>query len=64
MADEPKHLVRTSALDLAAATTIRHPFNPNSEVRVQRLADGPGLARLSVSLARVRPGKESFVPVR
>ena len=61
MADDPKHLVRASALDPAAATTIRHPFNPNSEVRVQRLADRTGLARLAVSLARVPPGKESFV---
>ena len=56
MAADPKHLVRTSTLDPGAATTIRHPFNPNSEVRVQRLGDRMGLARLAVSLARVPPG--------
>lgn len=61
MADEPRHLVRTDALDPSEAVLIRHPFNPSSEVRLQRLAERTGMGRVIVTLARVPPGKESFV---
>jgi uncharacterized cupin superfamily protein len=43
------------------AVHIRHPFNPNSEVHLQRLARPTGLKRLSLAVARVPPGKESFI---
>ncbi|MFL5334736.1 MAG: cupin domain-containing protein [Geminicoccaceae bacterium] len=61
MSDTPKHLVRPSDLDPAEAVRIRHPFNPNSDVTLQRLAERTGMGRVIVTLARVPPGKESFV---
>ncbi|MGD9509996.1 MAG: cupin domain-containing protein [Geminicoccaceae bacterium] len=61
MSDAPKHLVRTGELDPAEAVVIRHPFNPNSEVSLQRLAERTGMGRVIVTMARVQPGKESFI---
>ena len=61
MEDMPKHVVRTDALDPAEALVVRHPFNPASEVHLQRLAARTGMSRVAVTLARVPPGKESFV---
>ena len=61
MADRPKHLVRTAELDPAEAARIRHPFNPDPDVSLQRLAERTGMERVVVTLARVPPGKESFV---
>jgi uncharacterized cupin superfamily protein len=59
--ETPKHLVRASDLDPAEAVRIRHPFNPNSEVYLQRLAERTGMERVIMTLARVPPGKESFI---
>ena len=61
MSEGPKHLVRTRELDPAEAVHIRHPYNENSEIYVQRLAERCGMARVIVTLARVPPGKESFI---
>jgi len=61
MSDVPKHLVRTGELEPAEAVVIRHPLNPNSEVALQRLAERTGMGRVIVTMARVPPGKESFV---
>lgn len=61
MSDVPKHLVRTGELDPDEAVVIRHPFNPNSEVALQRLAERTGMSRVIVTMARVPPGRESFV---
>jgi uncharacterized cupin superfamily protein len=61
MAEAPKHLVRTREIDPAEAVEIRHPFNPDSEVHLQRLAERTGMGRVAVTLARVPPGKESFI---
>lgn len=61
MSDAPKHLVRTGELDPAEAVVIRHPLNPSSEVSLQRLAERTGMSRVIVTMARVRPGKESFI---
>jgi uncharacterized cupin superfamily protein len=61
MAEAPKHLVRTREIDPAEAVEIRHPFNPDSEVYLQRLAERTGMGRVAVTLARVPPGKESFI---
>jgi uncharacterized cupin superfamily protein len=61
MAEAPKHLVRTRELDPTEATCVRHPFNPDSEVHLQRLAERTGMGRVAVTLARVPPGKESFI---
>jgi uncharacterized cupin superfamily protein len=61
MTEAPKHLVRTRDLSADDAVHVRHPFNPNSEVYVHRLGDMVGMKRAHLSLARVPPGRESFV---
>ena len=53
--------VRTRDLDPTEAVHIRHPFNPNSDVTLQRLGQRTGMERVAVTLARVPPGKESFI---
>lgn len=62
MSTTPKHLVRTRGLDPAQALHVKHPFNPRSEVFMTRLSDPAGMKHMGVSLARVPPGKESFIP--
>ncbi len=62
MSKDPEHLVRTRHLEPAQALHVKHPFNPASELFMTRLSDPAGMTRVGVSLARVPPGKESFVP--
>jgi uncharacterized cupin superfamily protein len=38
-----------------------HPWNPASEIHGARLAHDAGLRRIGVNIARIPPGKESFV---
>ena len=45
----------------AAMSTHSHPWNPNSELTGVQLGRRAGLARTGISLARLAPGKESFV---
>ena len=45
----------------AREQTHSHPWNPNSEMRGMMLSRAAGLERAGVNLARIRPGKESFV---
>jgi len=45
----------------AAFETFSHPWNPNSEISGIQLGRRAGLKRTGVSLARLEPGKESFV---
>ena len=61
MSEDPKHVVRTRHLRPENAVHIRHPLNPNSEVFVHHLSDQVGMMRAHLSLARVPPGKESFI---
>ena len=62
MAQEPRHLVRTGTLTLEDTVRIRHPLNPNSDVRMLPLSDRVGMTRVQLALARVPPGRESFLP--
>lgn len=62
MTDTSPYLVRTRDLGAAEAVRIRHPLNPKSEVSLQRLGERTGMSRVVVTLARVPPGKESFIP--
>ena len=41
--------------------TFSHPWNPQSEISGAQLGRLTGLRRTGVSLARIAPGKESFV---
>ena len=40
---------------------FHHPLNPHSEVYLRSLSRTTGLSRVAVSLARIPPGKESFI---
>ena len=40
---------------------VRHPLNPDSQLWMRPLGRLTGLQRVGVSLARVPPGKESFI---
>jgi uncharacterized cupin superfamily protein len=57
--DRPE-LVRAADAE-AKSATHRHPWNPKSEMHGVQLAKLAGLKRTGVSLARIAPGKESFV---
>jgi len=56
--ERPRLLVR--AAERGEARTYHHPQNPASEVRLTWLSR-PALKRISVGLAAVPPGRESFV---
>ncbi len=57
--DRPELL---KAADIAAkAGSHSHPWNPKSEMTGVQLSRQVGLERTGVSLARIAPGKESFV---
>jgi uncharacterized cupin superfamily protein len=61
MSDRP-NLYLLRAADIAARSqTFSHPWNPRSELTGYQLAKATGLNRTGVSLARMPPGKESFV---
>ena len=50
------------AADIAARSqTFSHPWNPRSELTGYQMAKATGLKRTGVNLARIAPGKESFV---
>lgn len=62
MSDEtPRCLLSAAELAAMPEVHIRHPFNPGSDVHLRPLGRTVGLKRLSLSLARVPPGKESFI---
>jgi uncharacterized cupin superfamily protein len=59
---EPDPLSLLRAADIAAKmATHSHPWNPKSEMKGVQLSRAVGLERSGVSLARIAPGKESFV---
>lgn len=61
MTDRP-NLYLLRAADIAARSqTFSHPWNPQSEVTGYQLGRSTGLERTGVSLARLAPGRESFV---
>ena len=55
------HLLR--AADIAARQkSFSHPWNPNSELIGVQLGKALGLKRAGVTIARIPPGKETYVP--
>ena len=48
----------------AQTTQHSHPMNPNSEIHGVLLAKALGLQRIGVNIARIPPGKESFIAPR
>lgn len=61
MSDGDDHLVRTHTLGTDRAMRVRHPLNPASDVEMHLLSRLTGMQRAHVSLARVPPGRESFI---
>jgi hypothetical protein len=63
MSEQPKPRPYLSAAEIAAAPEvhIRHPLNPASDVYLRSLGRPAGLRRTALSLARVPPGRESFI---
>jgi uncharacterized cupin superfamily protein len=59
--EPPKFLLTAAELAAAPERHLRHPFNPRSDVYLRSLGRPVGLKRLSLSLARVPPGGESFI---
>ena len=62
MPEDPKHIFRTGGLDWSQVWRGRHPFNPDSDMQLVPLSGATGLQRVGVSLMRIPPGKESFIP--
>jgi uncharacterized cupin superfamily protein len=58
---DPKPLLTANHIAGVPEVNIRHPWNPSSDVYLKQLSEMAGLSRIVVTLARVPPGKESFV---
>ena len=58
---DPKACVFRAADVRSAEQTFSHPWNPQSSITGAQLGRRVGLQRTGVNLARVPPGKESFV---
>jgi uncharacterized cupin superfamily protein len=56
-----KRIVRAAQAWGEKAATFRHPLNPDSEISGARLGAIAGLERIAVNIARIPPGKESFI---
>ena len=59
--DKPNYLIRTGDLPDEQAIPLRHPLNENAKVSVHFLGQMAGLQRCALNLARVPPGRESFI---
>lgn len=54
-------LIRANEIAALPEFPFVHPLNPRSEIYMRALGALAGLARVGILLARVPPGKESFV---
>lgn len=62
MAKADKYIVRTADKTADDSFPFRHPFNPNSQLGLMPLSDQTGLQRMGISIGRIPPGKEGFLP--
>jgi uncharacterized cupin superfamily protein len=60
MADAKQFVVRAAEIK-QSEQSFSHPWNPKSQLIGVRLSRALGLKRAAVSIARMPPGKESFV---
>jgi uncharacterized cupin superfamily protein len=60
MSEKKSFLLRASEIAEKEAT-FSHPWNPNSLITGTQMSRLAGLARVGVSLAKIPPGKESFI---
>jgi uncharacterized cupin superfamily protein len=61
MREPREHLLTARQLADGPATAVSHPLNPASEVHIRPLSEKLGLERVRLSMARIPPGKESFI---
>jgi hypothetical protein len=61
MTDVQHSLLKASDINSMDAFEFHHPLNPNSEIYLRFLERAVGLKRIGVTIARVPPGKESFI---
>jgi uncharacterized cupin superfamily protein len=63
MPEQPAPRPYLSAAEIAAAPEVhvRHPFNPASDAYLRALGRFAGLRRIAITMARVPPGRESFI---
>ncbi len=61
MAEKPQTLIKAAEINRLNEIEFHHPLNPNSEIYLRLLGNNVGFKRIGVSLARVPPGKESFI---
>ena len=61
MAESQPSLLKSADIDAIEAFEFHHPLNPNSEIHLRSLSGAVGFNRIGINLARVPPGKESFI---
>ncbi|AFY53216.1 hypothetical protein Riv7116_0622 [Rivularia sp. PCC 7116] len=59
--EKPNSLIKAEAIKQVAQQTFSHPLNPNSEISGVSLSEAVGLQRIGFHLAKIAPGKESFI---
>lgn len=59
--EKPPALIKASEIDAMDAFEFHHPLNPNSEIYLRFLGRAVGLKQVGITIARVPPGKESFI---
>ncbi|MEM9008207.1 MAG: cupin domain-containing protein, partial [Cyanobacteria bacterium P01_F01_bin.86] len=61
MVDAQPSLLKAADIAAIGEFEFHHPLNPHSEVYLRSLSRSTGLNRIGVNLARIPPGKESFI---
>jgi|GEM_PF-279506 len=62
MTKTEKYVVRTSDIPIDRTFHFSHPLNSASEMRLLPLSDQTGMKNLGISIGRIPPGKEGFIP--
>ncbi len=57
----PRVLIRAGDRAALPEQSFSHPLNPNSEIHGHSVGELAGLKKIGVHIARIPPGKESFV---
>ncbi|MBD2342036.1 cupin domain-containing protein [Calothrix sp. FACHB-156] len=61
MTDSQPSLLKASDIAAISEFEFHHPLNSSSEVYLRSLSQATNLNRIAVTLARIPPGKESFI---
>jgi len=62
MTKADKYIVRTSDVPIERTFHFSHPLNADSEMRLLPLSDQIGMKNMGISIGRIPPGKEGFIP--